>query len=161
MAVSDLTAARPQWMDKFNVPAIEGLMGAVSPDHAFATRKMRDSIRARRGVREKLSWMGIPWRWTLVYRARGSRAGVVLPLAFLILDPGAPRLCVPLTSAQVCELEVARLSRAQQDAILGGTKVGPQLWAMFQIGRDLDPGDVGEFLDLKTQDSSAEPASGR
>ncbi len=141
---------RRAWTDKFTVPPIESLLEEFSEELRPRIDELRAEIRSVKGVREQLSWMGIPWRWTLVYKLRGQRGHA---LAYLIMDPTTPRVCVPLTGEQVCALELSSLSKAQEDALLDGTKVGTQLWASFEVGQDCAPEEIMRFLEA----AQAEP----
>ncbi len=135
---------RRSWTDKFTIPPIEALLEEFPEEIRPRIDELREQVRSVKGAREQLSWMGIPWRWTLVYKMRGQGGHA---LAYLILDPAAPRLSIPLTADQVCALELSTLTKAQEDALLDGTKVGTQLWASFAVDEETTADDVARMLD--------------
>ena len=147
---------RRAWTDKFTVPPIESLLDEFSDELRPRIDELRAQIRTVKGVREQLSWRGIPWRWTLVYKLRGQPGHA---LAYLIVDPSAPRVSVPLTADQVCALELNTLSKAQGDALLDGTKVGSQLWASFEIGENSNAEDIMRMLRAAQSQPGAAQAS--
>lgn len=130
---------RPCWTDKFSTPTIDRLMQEMDASVRGAVGVVRTELSSLRGVREHLCWMGIPWRWSLAYRTRGKGSQAI---AYVICDPVRPWASIPMTAEQVCGLPWEHLSRAQRDAILDGTKVGPQVWASFVIGSESDAAEV-------------------
>lgn len=147
---------RQAWTDKFTTPPIEALLNDLSEEIRPRIDELRAQIRSVKGVREQLSWMGIPWRWTLVYKLRGQRGHA---LAYIIMDPSGPRASVPLTADQVCALELSTLTKAQGDALLDGTKVGSQLWASFEIGENSIAEEIMRILRAAQSQPGAAQAS--
>ncbi len=145
MGATQTATRRVAWTDKFSTPTLPTLLGDLDGAHRSAVEELRKRLRKIRGVRERLCWMGIPWRWSLAYRMPGRDDAIV----YAILDPGGPWASLPMDADEVCAMDVDDLSRAQRDAILEGTKVGDRLWARFCLTSEREVEDLMEMIERK------------
>jgi hypothetical protein len=126
------TVRKPRiaWEDKFSVPTFVDLRCQCTKQLAGVLEAARERLLAFGGVRESISWQGIPWRWTVTFR----RAGVTEPaFAFLIPQPGKPQLCVPLPCEILPALPPKSTSRPIRDAITFASRVGGVLWPQWEV----------------------------
>ncbi len=150
MGATQTAAERVAWTDKFTTPSLSTLLDDLDDVHRAAVEELRRRLRRVKGVRERLCWMGIPWRWSLAYRLTGHRDAIV----YAILDPSGPWASLPMDAGEVCAMDLGRLSRIQRDAILDGTKVGDRLWARFSLTGEREVDDLMEFIDRKLSSAS-------
>ncbi len=145
MGATQTARGRVAWTDKFSTPTLPTLLGDLEENHRAAVETLRKRLRQIKGVRERLCWMGIPWRWSLAFRVSGRDEAIV----YAILDPGGPWASLPMNADEVCAMDVDDLSRVQRDAILEGTKVGDRLWARFCLTSEREVEDLMEMVERK------------
>lgn len=116
------------WKDRFETPTPDTLMDQLAGVHTDILALLRTGLLASNAPREKIKWHGVPWCWTLEYRQRKAAHAI----AFLIPEPGRPRLCLPLTAEFVCSLELSAIAKTLRDGILSGTQVNDLLWVEWE-----------------------------
>lgn len=116
--------SRAVWEDRFSQPTADELVAAAAESVRaliqFARRELSESP-------EDVEWLGIPWRWSLVYREQGR------PWAYLIPSPVAPLLAMPIPVESLDALSGRRLARYVKDGIINASEVGPTRWAEWAI----------------------------
>lgn len=137
------TNSRCPWTDKFNRPTVDELRASFAKPMQRVLEDAREAL-APDGVAETLSWQGVPWRWSLVYRY-GSGPDADRPLAYLIPDPERLQVCVPLTKEQIDALPMKRLRKSIRDGVTHARSVAGVWWATWDVpGR----GALDEVVDL-------------
>jgi hypothetical protein len=133
---------RLAWEDRFSAPAVDDLLAEFGKQQLQLIEHARDGLLGFGGVTEKVSWLGIPWRWTLAYGVEGSGDR---PWAYLVPQPGKPLLAIPMTSDMVKALPLRRLPKFIRDVIAFSPRVAGVHWMQWELtGR----GMVDELLDL-------------
>lgn len=117
---------RCPWEDRFRTPAIDELREGVGRSHQPLFDYTREGLLSL-GLAESLAWHGVPWRWSLVYRASGG------PVAYLVPQPGKPMIAVLLSTERVAALPTRKLSRTVRDGITFAARVGATLWPTWEI----------------------------
>lgn len=122
--------SRDAWTDRFRAPSVEELKQPLGKQLGQLLEATRQRLVDFAGVREELSWQGIPWRWTLVYRwdAEPDR-----PWAYVIPEPGKPRLALPLSAELIARLPARKLSKPVRDGIVHATEVASVRWAQWEL----------------------------
>ncbi len=121
---------RDAWSDRFRAPTTDELKAALGKQPAHLLEATRNRLLDFPNVREELSWQGIPWRWSFVYRweAEPDRAW-----AYVIPEPGKPRLALPLNAELITRLPARKLSKPVRDGIVQATEVAQVRWAQWEL----------------------------
>jgi hypothetical protein len=139
------------WADKFRLPTIDELRLAQPKPVQSVLDQARKSFRGLDGITETLSWQGIPWRWTLVYKGEGElhENGTGVPggrgFAYIIPDPMRLQICVPLTSAQIEALPMKRFKKPIRDGVAHARSVAGIWWPTWDV---LSAAAMDEVLEL-------------
>ena len=120
------TSIRCPWEDRFRTPAVEELREGLGGDHTPLFDHVRERLRTQ-GLDESLAWNGVPWRWSLVYRADAAT------IAYLVPQPGKPMIALVLPAAQLASLPVRKMSRTVRDGIIFSARVGGMHWPTWEI----------------------------
>lgn len=123
--------ARIAWSDRFAKPATSDVL-APFPKHTGALiARVREGLINLEGVAERLEWLGVPWRWTLVYV---HKADPGRPFAYIVPQPGKPLFALPLSTDAVPTLPLRKLSKTCRDTLLTATQVGGVHWPQWELG---------------------------
>lgn len=127
--MASINKPRAAWEDRFRRPTVDELLSGLNKQLLGLADAWRERM-AEAGLREELSWQGIPFRWTLVYRseARPDRA-----VAYLVPQPVKAYLSIPIASDAVSRLPMRRLSKAVRDSLGAASLVNGQYWAQWEL----------------------------
>lgn len=142
-------AVRAPWTNKFERPSIEELRGSMPRESAVVFDALRERMLACGDLTETLTWQGVPWRWTLVYGARGEIDGRAW--AYVIPDPAGVQICVTLTSEQIRAMDVRRLKKWVRDGIAFARSVGGVCWPTYPVGSRTQVEEVMELVERKAR----------
>jgi hypothetical protein len=122
--------ARAAWNDRFRKPSADTLVSEVGKSLVPAVELAREQLLAVSGVRESVSWQGVPWRWSLLYKHESiaGRAWV-----YLIPQPQRAIVVVPLTGEGVSALPLRRLLKPVRDGITHAKQVDGVRWAQWEV----------------------------
>ncbi len=122
--------ARSAWNDRFRKPSAEVLVSEVAKSVHPAVELLREHLLSIGGVGEQVSWQGVPWRWSVLFKheAISGRAWV-----YLVPQPQQPLLIVPLTNEGVSALPLRRLLKPMRDAITHAKQVDGVRWVQWEI----------------------------
>lgn len=120
---------RRAWDDRYRAPTAERLVAGVEAGHRELVVLLRRELAGLPGVREQIGWEGIPWRWSLGYRA----PGVARALAYLVPQPDRPLLVLPLPETVIEALTRAKISRPTRERILLSPAVGDARWTQWEL----------------------------
>lgn len=134
--------ARNAWEDRFQTPRVEDLLGVFTKAQLQLIEQARESILSLGGVSETISWLGIPWRWTLAFEVDGASER---PWVYIIPQPGKPILALPMRGELVRSLSNKRLPKFVRDVMVMSPKVAGVHWMQWELtGR----GQVEELVSL-------------
>lgn len=122
--------SRTAWHDRFRTPALDDLMEPFSRQLCGLIESTRQRLVAFPNISEELSWQGIPWRWTLVYRWAGQPERA---WAYVVLDPSRVRLTLPMSTELIAKLPAKKLSRPTRDGIVQASEVAGVHWAQWEL----------------------------
>lgn len=120
---------RSPWSDRFRTPTEGELVGAVSEHLRPAVECIRGELMGLDGTSVSVEWVGIPWRWSLVFRVRE----IERVLAYVIPCPERPVFVMPLTNGDLAVILVKRTPKYICDGILRAAEVGGVRWAQWDI----------------------------
>jgi hypothetical protein len=129
------------WEDRFRTPTPADLRAAITRSAHAAVELAAETLTSREAVRESVQWRGV-WNWTLVYSHNGDPEPA---WAYIIPDPGRPRLCIPVAEETVSDLPVKRLARTVRDGVSHAPAVNGVRWPVWDI---LTKAQVEEVLSL-------------
>lgn len=121
------TKLRTCWEDRFRTPVVSELRGVLNKPQEHLLEVAREGLLALEGVQECIEWRGIPWRWTLAY-AVDTRA-----LAYLVPQPGKPRIAIPLADDILAAMDLRKASKAVRDAIMFAPRVAEVIWPVWDL----------------------------
>lgn len=135
-------SGRLPWTDQFSEPEIPQLLNHLDRQTKLLLETAREMVAGRAGVDEQLAWHGLPWRWTLVYLHPEDPTRA---LAYLVPDPQAPKISVPLTPEMVQKLPLKRMKKLVRDGIELGNQINTVIWACWDITSEAQ---LEEILDI-------------
>lgn len=133
---------RSPWEDRFRTPTADELCAAATKHAASLLTAARTQLRSSPDVEESLSWQGLPWRWTLVYRTPRDNGRA---WAYLVPDPSKPLIALPLTVEAVAALPMNRLKKHVKDGVTQARMVDRVYWPTWEI---TSMGQLSEIFDL-------------
>lgn len=128
--MSSGTVARSAWNDRFRKPNAELLISEITKSLQPAAEVTRGHLLGLEGASEEISWQGVPWRWSLLFRHE-SIAGRAW--AYLVPQPNQPLLIIPLTAEAIAALPMRKLLKPVRDAITHAKQVDGIRWAQWEI----------------------------
>lgn len=137
---------RSAWEDRFRTPTYEDLRDQCNKQVAGVFDTARTRLGAIPGVRESLTWLGIPWRWSLEYRLALDPARA---WSVLVLQPNRPIIAVPIPSPVLARIQVARLPRSIREGLRAAPPVAGVFWPAWECTSKTLVDEVANVLDLK------------
>lgn len=133
------------WADEYVQPEPDALLEAIgSPDREACAHAI-EFFRARKGCREKIEWLGQPWRWTLTIH----QTGIDHPaLAYLILSPVTPLICIPVPIVGPAAPDISTLTKPVRTLLDRAPVIAGYFWPEWPIA-DLDPVAIRPLLDAR------------
>lgn len=122
--------AKNAWEERFETPRLEALLAGVAKSHAALIEQARAAILALEGCGEVITWLGIPWRWSLAYHLPGVSERAI---AYLVPQPGKPLLAVPMNGEAVMSLPLKKLPKYIRDVIMFSPKVAGVHWMQWEL----------------------------
>lgn len=120
---------RVPWEDRFQHPKLDELLGEFSKQQSGLIEQAREALLGLGGVKESITWLGIPWRWTLAYDLDGGGK----PWAYIVPQPGKPLLALPMSGEAVAALPMRRLPKFIRDVVVFSPKVGGVHWMQWEL----------------------------
>lgn len=145
---------RSAWEDRFKAPTWEELRAGSNKQLGALLDHARERILALPGTREQLAWHGIPWRWSLAFRAA---IDLERPIAFVVPQPNHPRLAVPLASEVLATIASAKLPKTIREAILHAPQVGGVRWPSWELFNRTQFAELLGLIELRLRAVSGEP----
>ena len=122
-------ATRLPWEDRWSTPTLEQLLEPIEENR----RKIIDTLISRigeyEGVGSNLAWHGISWRWTLELPL--TIDGQTQPFIYIVPNPEAPIVCVPMPQDVVDRLPLKRLNRFIREGIRSAKCAVDTQWAKW------------------------------
>lgn len=126
--------AKPQsripWEDQFRMPSLDALRSHYNHQLEKLVETAREKLLAHDCVREDIQWMGLPWRWTLVYRYPGDSTHA---WAYLIPHRDSPILATPLTTKMIESFPMSRLKKYIREGLDHGQSVADMHWVAWKV----------------------------
>ncbi len=144
--MTTLVSGTTAWTHRFASPAVEDLLGELDQEHKELVEHARTCLGKIEGVVERLSWQGIPWRWTLVYADQSDPDTL---LAYVVPEPGRPQISVPLPTNVINQIKPRRVSRIVRDGILQASHVGEMYWPSWDLTSKTGVGEIIQLVKLR------------
>lgn len=133
---------RNAWEDRFRTPTIDDLCEGLQKQFSGLFETAREKLRGYPGLVEGLSWQGLPWRWTLIYRLPQDNGKA---WAYLVPDPAKPLIALTVPAPMVGLLPMHRYKKHVKDGVLQSRMVDGVYWATWEI---TSKAQLGEILEL-------------
>lgn len=153
MASSSIKSRDP-WKDRFRTPTFEDLVAPNSRQFATLLESARQKLLEFSGIRDEVAWQGIPWRWAVVFR---WEAELSRPWAYLVPEPGKPRLVLPLPADVVARLPARRLTKPTRDGIVHAAEVAGVHWAQWDLTSRSQLDELMVIAGMKHEILAAQP----
>ena len=138
---------RLPWQDRFRKPSLDDLRDHYNKQLGLVMDAARERLRDLPGVTEELSWLGLPWRWTLSYRCNADPSRV---WAYLVPDPGTLKVAMPLSSEVVSAVtRNSRIKKHVKDGVLQSRQINGVHWATWDVSTKEQLGDILELAKQK------------
>jgi hypothetical protein len=121
---------RIAWEDRFQAPKLEELLNNLAKHQSQLVEQAREGIFALGGITESISWLGIPWRWTMGYGHEGTHDR---PWAYIVPQPTKAVFALPMTSDAVATLPMRRLPKFIRDVVVFSPKVAGVHWMQWDL----------------------------
>ena len=141
-----LDSTRLPWTDRFSKPDIRDLSAPYDNAAEALFAAARKSVAEPDAVEEHISWQGLPWRWTLVFEHPGDPTRA---FAYLVPDPHAPKISIPLTAEMIQRLPMRRMKKTIRDGIDSGNRVNSVVWACWDLGSENQLEDILDIVSRK------------
>lgn len=135
------------WENKFRSPTLADLKAGYLKPVQQLFEEAREALVAFDDYKEDLTWLGVPWRWSLVYR----QAGETLAAAYLIPQPLKPRIAIPVGMEFVLSAPTRKLSKYIREGLVHCPEVGAVRWASWELLAKSQLEEVIEFMALRRQ----------
>lgn len=118
MAKTTLQLQLP-WEDRWNQPEPDILLEPLTDPQAKPFGEIMKRLSELDGIEMEMSWQGISWKWSYVYRCPGAadKHSGLEQFAYMVPRPGSVIVCIPLTSEFIQALPFRRLNRYIRDGI--------------------------------------------
>ena len=117
------------WEDRWTTPTLEQLLEPVDENRRKVIDALIERINAYEGMEQALVWHGTSWRWSLQITLTSARG--TAPFAYIVPNPEAPVICLPLTQATVDRLPIKRLNRFIREGIRSAKCAVDTHWAKW------------------------------
>jgi hypothetical protein len=138
------------WSNEYTRPELAGLLGGLEEKERAAFDAALQGLLARKGCKERVEWMGLPWRWTVLVGRSGSEGPSV---AYLVPRPGGPIACLPVPVEGPGAPNPAELTKAVRVVLERAPVIAGYAWPEWAIG-ELDLVAVRPLLDARDQSVS-------
>ncbi len=118
------------WEDQFRTPTVEGLRSHYDSQLCQLVETARKRLNVFEDVREEIQWMGLPWRWTLVYRCPDDPTQA---WAYLVPHRDKPIIATPLTTEMMNKLPMSRLRKFIREGLDEGRRVNGTYWVAWEV----------------------------
>jgi hypothetical protein len=135
------------WENKFRSPTLAELKAAYPKPVQQLVDEAREALVTFGDYKEDLAWLGIPWRWSLVYRQPGEP----LAAAYLVPQPVKPRLAVPVEMEFVLTAPTRKLSKFIREGLVHCPEVGGIRWASWELLAKNQIDEIIDFMTLRRQ----------
>lgn len=133
------------WENKFRNPTLAELKAVYLKPVQQLFEESREALMAFAEFKEELAWLGVPWRWSLVYRLPGES----LSSAYLVPQPLKPRIAVPVEMDFVLSAPTRKLSKFIREGLVHCPEVGGYKWATWELLAKSQLEEVIEFMALR------------
>lgn len=119
---------KPVWEDRFATPGVDILRADLSKQSLALVDHLRSILMSVSGVRETVSWCGVSWKWSLVYKDSHGRI-----VAYIVPQPAHTKLVLPLSTHILSRLPSREVSKWLRDGVSQATVVGDIRWAHWEF----------------------------
>lgn len=129
---------RSPWEDRFATPTVEQLQSQYEGPAATLMKAALVDLEQATASPAALEWLGLSWKWTLVYRVPGETE----PSAYLVPTPDWPSIALPVPQPIAEDVVTRRGSKYLREVLVHSTLVGETRWAQWSIQGKAQLADV-------------------
>lgn len=120
---------RSVWEDRWSEPTLEQLLENLKDHHRKSIAWLLERTHQLDGIEQHIRWYGKAWKWTVELTftdGEGEDLGVLL---YVVPNPEAPIVCVPLHSDTYEELPIRRLNKYIREGVRSAKCAVELYWA--------------------------------
>lgn len=141
----------PAWGDEFTRPDLERLIAGVEEKDRAAFRGVLEALLQRKGCRERIEWLGLPWRWTIsVFRSQTEHPA----LAYLVPRPVGALVCIPTPMLDHADPITPALTKPVRVALDRAPIIAGFVWPEWPVA-ELDLVAVQPLLEARERGGGA------
>ncbi len=130
--------SRSPWEDRFTTPTTDLLLDQYEGPAQSLARTALDQLEKIAGQPPKLEWLGLSWKWTLVYEVPGESE----PSAYLVPTPDWPSIALPVPIPIAEDILTRRGSKYLRETLVHACQVDQIRWAQWAIQGKAQLADV-------------------
>jgi len=134
---------RLTWEERWQEPAVEGLLEPLGPNHRRGMKGLIEALDTMPNVERRFSWFGPSWRWTIVWEIGEGESATAI--CYMILDPEQPHVQIPMADAFVESLPIRQLHKYVRDNIALAKQAVSLHWGTWS---PTNQGEVEHLMDL-------------
>lgn len=130
--------SRSPWEDRFSTPTTQQLIDQYQgPARSLASKALAD-LEKITSQPPALTWLGLSWKWTLVYKVPGEDD----PTAYLVPTPDWPSIALPVPLPIAEDILIRRGSKYLRETLAHACQVDQVRWAQWSIQGKAQLADV-------------------
>lgn len=118
------------WEDQFRRPSLDALRSHYNHQLGQLVQTARTKLLSFDEISEDLQWMGLPWRWTLVYRDSQDPAK---SWAYLIPHREKPIIATTLTVDMMNALPMSQLRKFIREGLDTSRHIAGIHWVAWEV----------------------------
>lgn len=122
--------SRIPWEDQFRTPTLADLRSHYNRQLGQLVDTARARLLDYPSASEQLEWMGLPWRWTLVYRCPGDPTQA---WAYIIPHRDKPIIACPLTEGMIGSFPMPRIRKFVRDGLDHAHSIDGVRWVAWEV----------------------------
>lgn len=152
---------RMPWENRWVEPQFETLLEPLNAQRRRLIEIIMETVNEYDGIMRDLQWYGPGWNWTLQYQFASPIKGLESDiLCYLVPNPEAPIVCVPLCDAEIEKLPLKRLNKLIRTGINLAKCAVAIHWTTFTPTNQTEVGHIVDLIKRKHK-NALEPAKGK
>jgi len=133
------------WYNRWAQPSLEELIAPLSTARKATFDTLIKELDQVKELNRSLDWYGPGWHWALAYTFKDEEAGDLGVLCYIVPNPEATEIVVPLADEHIEKLPIKRLNKLIREGIDVAKCAVETHWAAWS---PVNQSEVNHVLDL-------------